>query len=160
MTSVYKQTLQTPRVGGRVQPYQGSGSGRAHQVCQSAPAVQYVVSKVTVYHSTHINLKWTRAIHHCDECDLGPGGTPGFRGRGHPCGAVHYGRCTPVSYPFPQNFRKKSPISILPPSVSGSIPVAKVNPTRPVKVAPEVITEQIKPSEDEVDSGKRFNKVT
>ncbi|XP_033760767.1 serine/threonine-protein phosphatase 2A regulatory subunit B'' subunit beta-like isoform X2 [Pecten maximus] len=124
--------------------------------------VQYVYTRVNVYHSNRIELRWKRSVHYCDSCDYGASGiassAPGVRGRGSvPCGAVHYGRCTPVSYPFPQNYRKKSPIS---PSSPGPIPVAKVIPTRPVKV--ETTSDQsrvtaVEPDKEYVDgtnSGK------
>lgn len=111
----------------------------------------YVHTRVNVYYSNRIELRWNRSVHYCDTCDIGasgtPGATPGVRGHGCvPCGAVHYGRCTPVSYPFPQNYRKKSPMS---PSIPGSIPVAKVIPTRPVKAQPESSIDQSRVTEVE-----------
>ncbi|XP_060063897.1 serine/threonine-protein phosphatase 2A regulatory subunit B'' subunit beta-like isoform X1 [Ylistrum balloti] len=128
-------------------------SGGADIMQKTWAGAKYVYTRVNVYHSTRIELRWKRSVHYCDSCDYGASGigssAPGVRGRGSvPCGAVHYGRCTPVSYPFPQNYRKKSPIS---PSSPGPIPVAKVIPTRPVR--PEPTTDQSRVTEVEPDKG-------
>ena len=95
--------------------------------------VQYVYSRVTVLHSSRVELKWKRSLHHCAQCDVG--GT--YRGWGISCGAIHYGKCTPVTFPFPQNYnvnRRKGP-------GHGVIPVAKVIPTRTIKAQPDKVSE-------------------
>lgn len=58
----------------------------------SGACVKYVHSKVTLYYSSRVELKWRRALHHCQSCDFG-----GAKGENSPCGAIHYGQCTPVT---------------------------------------------------------------
>ena len=53
--------------------------------------VQYVHSRVTVYHSARVDLRWRRAIHSCQICELIPLGDHIQK-----CGAVHHGYCTSV----------------------------------------------------------------
>ncbi|KAK3095609.1 hypothetical protein FSP39_016627 [Pinctada imbricata] len=94
--------------------------------------VRYVCSRITIHHNSRVELKWKRSLHHCAQCDVG--GT--YRGWGISCGAIHYGRCTPVTFPFPQNYnvnRRKG-------NGQGVIPVAKVIPTRSVRAQPEEVS--------------------
>ena len=91
--------------------------------------VQVVCSRITLYYNCRIELKWKRSLHHCEKCDLFRGEAKGW---GSKCGAIHFGRCTPVSFPFPQNYcnnRRKGS------QQNASIPVAKVSPTRPAAYA-------------------------
>ncbi|KAJ8310711.1 hypothetical protein KUTeg_012576 [Tegillarca granosa] len=93
-------------------------------------SVRYVHSRVSVYHSSRVELKWQRSLHHCPICNIGS-----LYGPGVTCGAIHYGRCTSVTFPFqsPKNFRKKHGYAAV------NIPVAKVIPTRPVQIVePEI----------------------
>lgn len=83
---------------------------------------QLVYSRVTLYYNCRIELKWKRSLHHCEKCDL----RSDFRGWGTKCGAIHFGRCTPVTYPFPQNYSRRKGSH-----QNAWIPVAKVSPTRP-----------------------------
>lgn len=66
---------------------------------KSGACVKYVCSKVTLYYNSRIELKWRRALHHCQTCDYGVG-----KGETVPCGAIHYGMCLPVvdKYSLPQ----------------------------------------------------------
>lgn len=100
--------------------------------------VQFVYSKVAVYHNCRIELKWNRSLHHCKTCEFST-----LKNCSFTCGAIHYGKCTPVAVPFIHSYhrRKSSP---------GSIPVAKVIPTRLIKPEPE--PEIIKPDFDETDN--------
>lgn len=58
--------------------------------------VKYVHSRVTVYYTSKIELKWRRSLHSCAVCDVAQ-----LKKLGLPCGAIHYGICTAVSLPFP-----------------------------------------------------------
>ena len=55
--------------------------------------MKYVRCRVTTYRASLLDLRWSRAIHSCERCVLGPpkAGAPS------PCKAVHYGMCTPVT---------------------------------------------------------------
>lgn len=88
---------------------------------------QVVCSRVTLYYNCRIELKWKRALHHCEKCDF----RSDSKGWGSKCGAIHFGRCTPVSFPFPQSYSRRKGSQ-----QSGHIPVAKVSPTRPATYAP------------------------
>lgn len=88
---------------------------------------QVVCSRVTLYYNCRIELKWKRALHHCEKCDF----RSDSKGWGSKCGAIHFGRCTPVTFPFPQSYSRRKGSQ-----QSGYIPVAKVSPTRPATYAP------------------------
>ncbi|XP_053403494.1 serine/threonine-protein phosphatase 2A regulatory subunit B'' subunit beta-like isoform X1 [Mercenaria mercenaria] len=60
----------------------------------SGACIKYVHSKVTLYYSSRIELKWRRALHHCQTCDFGDVSVNGVMS---PCGAIHRGVCTPVT---------------------------------------------------------------
>ncbi|XP_067668923.1 serine/threonine-protein phosphatase 2A regulatory subunit B'' subunit beta-like isoform X1 [Haliotis asinina] len=60
--------------------------------------VKYVHSRVTVYYTSKIELKWRRSLHSCAVCDVAQ-----LKKLGLPCGAIHYGICTAVALPFPLN---------------------------------------------------------
>lgn len=109
---------------------------------QSHAPVQYVYSRVAVYHNCRIELKWNRSLHHCKTCEFST-----LKNCSFTCGAIHYGKCTPVAVPFIQSYRRRK-------SGPGSIPVAKVIPTRLIKPEPE--PEIIKPGFDETDNKVRL----
>ncbi|XP_064639138.1 serine/threonine-protein phosphatase 2A regulatory subunit B'' subunit beta-like isoform X2 [Lineus longissimus] len=52
--------------------------------------IQYVYTRVTLFYNSCVDLKWQRAIHSCDSCQVGSI-------TGEECGAIHYGYCSPVS---------------------------------------------------------------
>ena len=60
-------------------------------VSKTGACIKYVCSKVTLYYSSRIELKWRRALHYCDTCKYGDDNTPNSL-----CGAIHYGICMPV----------------------------------------------------------------
>ncbi|VDI41785.1 serine/threonine-protein phosphatase 2A regulatory subunit B'' [Mytilus galloprovincialis] len=105
---------------------------------QNHAPVQYVYSKVAIYHNCRIELKWNRSLHHCTSCEFNTLKNCSFN-----CGAIHYGKCTPVVVPFIQSYRRRK-------SGQGTIPVAKVIPTRLIKPEPE--EQIIKPDFDETDN--------
>lgn len=61
---------------------------------KSGACFKYVHSKVTLYYSSRIELKWRRALHHCQSCEFGDISSNGDIS---PCGAIHRGMCTPVT---------------------------------------------------------------
>lgn len=69
----------------------------------SGACIKYVCSKVTLYYNSRIELKWRRALHHCQSCDFGVG-----KEQAVPCGAIHYGMCLPVidKYSVPHRTRQ------------------------------------------------------
>ncbi|XP_062584687.1 serine/threonine-protein phosphatase 2A regulatory subunit B'' subunit beta-like isoform X1 [Saccostrea cucullata] len=96
--------------------------------------IQYVCSRVNLYYNCRIELKWKRSLHHCEKCDL----RSDFKGWGTQCGAIHYGRCTPVTFPFPQNYNRRKGNS-----QNAWIPVAKVSPTRPSDFSQQTIPQHL-----------------
>lgn len=60
---------------------------------KASASVKYVHSKVTLYYSSRVELKWRRALHHCQTCEFGSN----VKGESSICGAIHYGICTPVT---------------------------------------------------------------
>lgn len=109
---------------------------------QDHAQVQYVYSRITIYHNCRIELKWNRSLHHCKSCEFST-----FKNCSFTCGAIHYGKCTPVAVPFIQSYRRRK-------SGPGTIPVAKVTPTRLIK--PEPDPEIIKPDPEEPDGQVRL----
>ena len=61
----------------------------------SYASLQYVCSRITLYYSSVVDLRWSRSIHSCDVCALRLGS-----GASTLCSAVHYGICTPVKPGF------------------------------------------------------------
>ena len=55
--------------------------------------VTFVHTKVTLYRSNLVDLRVSRTVHSCDRCSA----NQGMSLTGNTCGAVHYGRCTPVT---------------------------------------------------------------
>ena len=72
--------------------------------------IKYVCSKVTLYYNSRIELKWRRALHHCQSCDFGVGLE---KGESVPCGAIHYGMCLPVvdKYSVPHSRTTRVPVA-------------------------------------------------
>ena len=59
----------------------------------SPAPVTFVHTKVTLYRSNLVDLRVSRTVHSCDRCSA----NQGMSLTGNTCGAVHYGRCTPVT---------------------------------------------------------------
>ena len=59
----------------------------------SPAPVTFVHTKVTLYRSNLVDLRVSRTVHSCDRCSA----NQGMSVTGNTCGAVHYGRCTPVT---------------------------------------------------------------
>ena len=55
--------------------------------------VTFVHTKVTLYHSNLVDLRVSRTVHSTESCSANQGTSL----TGNKCGAVHYGRCTPVT---------------------------------------------------------------
>lgn len=72
---------------------------------KTGACIKYVHSKVTVYYSSRIELRWRRALHHCQSCDYGD---VSVNGATSPCGAIHRGICTPVTLEQLAALRKPS----------------------------------------------------
>ena len=100
------------------------------QTLQSPPgtpsyaSLQYVCSRITLYYSSVIDLRWSRSIHSCDVCPMRLGS-----GASTLCSAVHYGMCTPVR----PGFRPAAPV--VPPPV---VTVVKDEPVAVLKNAAKV----------------------
>ncbi|KAK6167173.1 hypothetical protein SNE40_021268 [Patella caerulea] len=58
--------------------------------------IKYVHSRVTLYHTCKIDIRWKRSIHNCVLCD-----SMQFKKIGAECNCVHYGICSAVSLPIP-----------------------------------------------------------
>ncbi|XP_041354697.1 serine/threonine-protein phosphatase 2A regulatory subunit B'' subunit beta-like isoform X2 [Gigantopelta aegis] len=55
--------------------------------------VKLVHSRVTLYYSSKIDLRWRRSLHHCQSCKI-------LGCYGVKCGAIHYGICSAIAFPF------------------------------------------------------------
>lgn len=92
---------------------------------KNGACIKYVYSKVTLYYNSRIELKWRRALHHCQSCDFGVG-----KGDSIPCGAIHYGMCLPVidKYSVPHRTWQSNKKPVTSPTGSGASPTGLVTP--------------------------------
>lgn len=89
--------------------------------------VRYLHSRITVYHSCKIDLRYCKALHSCVTCSL-------LQKVGLPCAAIHYGLCTAVTGPLPgktpapvQTFVPNSSKTPIPVSTLGGIHIGTYN---------------------------------
>ena len=78
----------------------------------SPAPVTFVHTKVTLYRSNLVDLRVSRTVHSCDQCSA----NQGMSLTGNTCGAVHYGRCTPVTLVSTVNTPARSVQVSTPPS--------------------------------------------
>ncbi len=84
-----------------------------------APA-QYVHSRLALYYATVVDLRWSRAIHSCNECailqalpQLRPAAPADGRTK-QLCKAVHYGICSAVRLAQVPSNGPKTPVTPTP----------------------------------------------
>ena len=94
----------TPLVG--VGQWALVGGARLSSMQGGYAPFKVVHSRLTLYYSSIVDLRWRRAIHSCHACNFisqdnqidHHGNSPGIHGNNKrlPCGAIHYGHCTAV----------------------------------------------------------------
>lgn len=93
---------------------------------QKHAPVKYVYSKLTLYHTLKVDLKWCRAIHHCLFCKV----SAGAKAAGLSCSAFHHGFCraaTPVAQPPQRGAPRKMPAdSVVAVNCKEPVPVAVI----------------------------------
>ena len=68
-----------------------------HEDIKCAPC--YIAcTRVTVYHSCLVDLRWQRSVHTCDSCAFQKT-TSNFKALPFVCKAVHFAQCNPVRRP-------------------------------------------------------------
>lgn len=57
-------------------------------------SARYVYSRLTIYYSSKVDVRWQRSVHYCPVCDV-----PALNDLKLTCGAIHYGWCSAPPFP-------------------------------------------------------------
>ena len=79
----------------------GAGGGAVMQQQLSAAPSQLVYTRLTLYYSALVDMRWARSVHTCGACafqhEISPeSGRPTTEGAPFLCRSVHFGQCTSV----------------------------------------------------------------
>ena len=87
-----------------------SGVPHSDRMQMNYAPVTYVHSRVILYYSSYIDLRWRRSIHSCAACKVSNSDVR--------CGAIHHGFCSPVTVP-PKLLARERPIKPAHPPTTG-----------------------------------------
>lgn len=57
-------------------------------------SARFVYSRLTIYYSSKVDVRWQRSVHYCPVCDV-----PSLNDLKLTCGAIHYGWCSAPPFP-------------------------------------------------------------
>ncbi|XP_064614915.1 serine/threonine-protein phosphatase 2A regulatory subunit B'' subunit beta-like isoform X2 [Liolophura sinensis] len=100
---------------------------------------KYVYSKLTLYHTLKVDLKWCRSIHHCLLCKV----SPGAKAARLSCGAFHHGFCRAATPVVPRQQSAQPKVladSVVAVNCKEPVPVAVILKPGNVLNQPKVLT--------------------